>query len=73
MHPCLGVYEILGLIAHELVASGAKGSAVPLACCCKSFEAPVLDALWESQNRLLPLLKSFPVDIWKVAAGQFVS
>ena len=73
MHPCLGVYEILGFIAHELVGSGAKESAVPLACCCKNFEAPVLDALWESQDRLFPLLKCFPADVWRVAAGRFMS
>ena len=51
------------LIAYELVASGG-GTAVALACCCKSFEDPMLDALWVVQNRLLPLLKSFPGDVW---------
>ena len=73
MHPCLRVDEILRLLACELVASEAKGTVVALACCCKSFEDPALDALWEAQDRLLPLLKSLPVDVWKVEAGRLVS
>jgi len=72
MHPCLGVDEVLRLLACELVASGAKATAVSLARCCKGFEDPVLDALWETQERLLPLLKSFPVGVWKVETGRLV-
>ena len=64
MHPCLNVEEIIRLIACELVASGGKKTAVALACCCKIFEDPVLDALWETQDRFGPLLKSFPEDVW---------
>ena len=73
MHHCLSVDEILRLLAHSLVASGAKATTVGLACCCKSFEDPALDALWGTQDLLLPLLKSLPRDVWKVEAGQFVS
>jgi hypothetical protein len=65
MHPCLGVDEIFRFLAYELVASEAKASIVALACCCKSFEDPALDILWETQDRLLPLLKSLPGDVWK--------
>ena len=65
MHACLNVDEILRPIAYELVGSDGNGSAVALACCCKSFEDPVLDALWVEQDRLLPLLKTFPRDVWK--------
>ena len=64
MHSCLHVDEIVRLIAHELVTSRGKQTAVSLACCCKIFEDPVLDTLWETQDRLLPLLKSFPGDVW---------
>ena len=64
MHPCLNVDEIVRFIACELVASGGKGTAVGLACCRKSFEDPVLDTLWETQDGLLPLLRSFPGDVW---------
>ena len=66
MHACLNVDEIVRLIAQELVASsGSPGSAVSLACCCKSFEDPVLDMLWAKQYYLPPLLKSLPGDVWK--------
>ena len=65
MHACLNVDEIVRLIAHELVVSSGERSAVSLACCRKSFEDPVLDALWAEQDMILPLFKSFPCDIWK--------
>ena len=64
MHPCLYVDEIVRLIAHELVAFNAQATSVALACCCKTFEDPVLDILWETQSRVLPLLKSLPGDVW---------
>ena len=60
------------MIACKLIASGAKATAVAFACCRKSFEDPALDALWETQNKLLPLLKSFPKDVW-VGGGWTVS
>ena len=64
MHPCLCVDEIVRLIAHELVASEGKATSVALACCCKSFEEPVLDVLWQAQEELKPLLRSLSDDIW---------
>ena len=64
MHSCLNVDEILRLIACELVASKAQATAVALACCCKSFEDLALDALWETQYGLFPLLYSLPGDVW---------
>ena len=64
MHPCLSVDEILRLIACELVTSTEWKAALALACCCKSFEDPVLDALWEPQDRIFPLLESLPGDVW---------
>ena len=65
MHACLNVDEILRLIASELVGSRGNGTAVTLACCCKSFEDPVLDALWKRQVRLSPLLESLPGGVWE--------
>ena len=64
MHRCLCVDEIMRLIAYELVASGGRATSIALACCCKSFEEPVLDALWGARNRLPPLLGSLPRDVW---------
>ena len=65
MHNCLSVDEIVRLLACTLVASGAKGTAVALACCSKGLEAPVLDALWETQDQLTPLLKCLPQEVWE--------
>ena len=65
MHPCLHVDEIVRLITCELVAFKGRATAVALACCCKSFEGPVLDVLWETQQFLDPLFKSLPGDIWR--------
>jgi len=70
MHACLNVDEILRLIACDLVVSGGQATAVALACCCKSLEDPVLDALWETQDYLTPLLNSLPGDVWN--EGQHV-
>ena len=64
MHTCLNVDEIIRLIVRELVESNVKATAVALACCRQSFEDPVLDVLWETQDDLLPLLKSLPGDAW---------
>ena len=69
MHPCLNVDEIFRLFAHELVSSEAKATAVALACYCKRFEESVLDALWETQERLTPLLKCIPQDAWRKEVG----
>ena len=73
MHDYLGEDDILRLLARELVASGAKATAVSLACCCKIFEDPALDELWETQYQLFPLLKSLPGDIWEEKDGCLVS
>ena len=64
MHPCLHVDEILRLITRELLDPEDQATAVALACCCKSFEDPVLDVLWEVQTRLFHLVKSLPGVLW---------
>ena len=68
MHACLHVDEIVRLIAWELVSSEGRATAIALACCCQSFEDPALDALWETQYQLTPLLKTFPEDKYTVSA-----
>ena len=73
MHPCLSVDEILRLLARILARSEAKTTVVTLACCCKTFEEPMLDELWRAQERLIPLLKCFPQDVWMREGGAFVS
>lgn len=73
MHACLGVDEIVRLLACELVAAERKATAVALARCCKSLEDPVLDALWGTQTRLYPLLDTFPGSVWDETARTPVS
>ena len=65
--------DILNLLARELVESELKATAVSLACCRRSFEEPVLRVLWEKQDRLTPLLKCLPQEVWEGADGSFVS
>ena len=65
MHACLHVDEIVRLIACQLVESQGRATAVALACCCRGFEDPVLDTLWETQHLLTPLLKTFPENVWE--------
>ena len=65
MHHCLCVDEIVRFVARELITVGGKATAVALACCCKGFEDPVLDVLWETQDRLVTLLETLPEDIWR--------
>ena len=64
MHACLNAHEIVRLIAHELITSKAKATTAALSCCCKSFEDPALDALWNTQEELFPLLGTLPRDVW---------
>ena len=64
MHPSLRVDEILKLVAHEIVAANQNATAVALARCCKCFEDPVLDALWETMFQFTNLLKTLPGEIW---------
>ena len=70
MHACLNVDEIVRFVACELIASEANATVVSLACCCKDFQEPVLDALWETQDRLTPLLKCFPQGVWEEKVSQ---
>ena len=67
MHDILNVDEIIRLLASGLIASGWRATAVALACCCRKFKDPTLDALWREQSRLSPLLNTFPKDIWDKA------
>lgn len=45
MHSRLNVDEIVRVIAYEPARRGWEADTVPMACCCKSLEDPVLDSL----------------------------
>jgi len=61
----LKISELTRLVASQLVLIGAQGSAVNLACVCRSFEEPTLSTLWETQWALYILLQLLPREIWK--------
>ena len=65
--------KIIRFLASGLVASEWRATAVALACCCRKFEDPTLDALWREQSQLSPLLNTFPEGIWDEASNNLVS
>ena len=68
MHHCLRVDEIVRAIAQEIVVADRHRTyptAVAFACCCKSFEDPVLDTLWEAKRYLYQLLGTLPSDVYR--------
>ena len=60
--PCrvLMISELARHIASQLVLIEAEGSAVNLACSCRSLEVPILSTLWETQSSLYTLLGVLP-------------
>jgi hypothetical protein len=73
MHRSLIIHDVLHLLACKLVESELEATAVSLACCCKTFEDPILDELWKTQDQLIPLLRCLPQEVWEVTDGYFVS
>ena len=73
MHSSLNSDDILKLLARELAESELKATAVSLGCCCRRFGDPVLNELWKTQDRLTPLLKQLPQEVWEEEEGIFVS
>jgi len=52
--------ELARHIASQLVLIEAEGSAVNLACSCRSLEVSILSTLWETQSSLYTLLGVLP-------------
>jgi hypothetical protein len=65
MHHCLDIAEILYIIFKNFHIYGSRYNLLSLAFVSKAFHEPALDLLWESQGSLLPLIKTFPADLWK--------
>lgn len=66
MHVCLQIEEILNNIFKTYTDNkDGKTTLLHLALVCKTFHEPALDALWVFQRSLLPLLKTFPADVWE--------
>jgi hypothetical protein len=65
MHHCLDITEILHIIFKNFHIYGSRYNLLSLAFVSKAFHEPALDLLWELQGSLLPLIKTFPADLWK--------
>lgn len=67
MHRCLEIAEILHIILKNIsiYAYGSRHNLLSLAFVSKAFHEPALDLLWELQDSLSPLIKTFPADVWK--------
>ena len=59
----LTISELARHIASQLVLIEAEGSAVNLACACRSLEEPILSTLWETQSSLYALLGVLPENL----------
>ena len=73
VHQVLLLDELIRNISH-CVGPTPEGSASLLAFarCCKSFEEPVMDILWQRQVDLSTILKTLPADSWTVTGNVFV-
>ena len=73
MHQVLRLDELIRNISH-CASPTPEGSAslLAFACCCKSFEEPVMDILWQRQVDLSTILKTLPADSWMVTDNIFV-
>lgn len=73
MHHIFRVDEILRIIASSIEYEN-RIDAVSFACCCKSFSAPALDAIWGTWQRSFPtLLRTLPPSAWTIEDKTFVS
>ena len=72
MHRALLVKELFLSILDHLGASSTEAtnrdsaSLASLAVVCREWHEPALDRLWRMQRTLVPLLKTLPMDKWKV-------
>ncbi|KAL1744037.1 hypothetical protein HDZ31DRAFT_82966 [Schizophyllum fasciatum] len=57
---CLGIPEIALFVCAQLRRSKHFGTLASLALTCSATREPALDVLWEGQESIIPLLKTFP-------------
>ena len=72
-HRYWGLAEIVRDIAAILVSHEAMASAVALASCSKALEEPAHGEVWRSLSSLVPLIKSFPPDVWELEEKHLAS
>ncbi|KAF9778955.1 hypothetical protein BJ322DRAFT_464586 [Thelephora terrestris] len=72
MHQVLRLEELVRNISNSAEpTSQGSASLLAFACCCKSLEGPVMDALWQRQADLSTILKSLPADSWTITEDVF--
>ena len=85
MHPCLLSLDIFSnILDHALTLVQdvdpfrSSNMYVPgnptlasLARTCKAFMEPTLDTLWRSQVNLVPLVQTFPEDVWSQKSWRY--
>lgn len=64
--------DVLRLVIEQLRRDSQHRSLFRLARTCKTVCGYALDALWYSMSTLVPLLNSFPSDVWKRVEGNWV-
>ncbi|KAJ7184631.1 hypothetical protein C8R46DRAFT_983752 [Mycena filopes] len=58
------IIDHIGPVDHFLRRRDVTRNLAALARTCKAFQSPASDALWIFQYNLVPVLRSFPDDIW---------
>ncbi|KAJ7772246.1 hypothetical protein B0H16DRAFT_166659 [Mycena metata] len=68
MHPALGILELVEMVCYNLGphCHRAYGTLAALALTCRSLRDPALDALWNRQESLIPILLCMPADVFNV-------
>ncbi|KZT03885.1 uncharacterized protein LAESUDRAFT_703852 [Laetiporus sulphureus 93-53] len=81
MHDCLRIREVLEvIIEHAYYQQDARGdetvgtqTVLALALTCRSFLETALDKLWETQENLVPLMKTLPRHAWIIYGKDIVT
>ena len=68
----LKISELTRLIASQPIFIDAEGSAVNLACACRSLEESILSTLWETQSSLYTLLGVLPEENRRIRSDKHV-
>jgi hypothetical protein len=66
MHDCFRIPEISRMICSELLHTESQEALASLAQTCRTLEDPALEKLWYYQEGLVPVMKTFPSDLWEI-------
>lgn len=63
MHRCLQIQEILRIIADHVYW---KSDLISMACVCRGFYEPAMDAAWYAMPGMGPLIMCLPSHCWRI-------